>query len=112
MVTVEEATAIVMAHLFSPGLETVSVTEAVGRVLAETITADRHFPPFHRVAMDGIAIDFNVWRSRGQKKFTVEAVQAAGEPQKKLSDVACCIEVMTGAVLPEGTDTVIRYEDI
>jgi molybdopterin molybdotransferase len=111
MVSVDQATTIVFQHLFKSGVEAVPVTRAVGRVLAEPITADRNFPPFHRVAMDGIAIDFKTWKS-GRKSFTIEAVQAAGEQQKKLTDINHCIEVMTGAVLPEGTDAVIRYEDI
>jgi molybdopterin molybdotransferase len=111
MVSVQEASDIVLSNLYVPSAEVVPLTMAVGRVLAEKIMADRDFPPFDRVAMDGIAISFETWGS-GRKEFLIEDVQAAGEPVKKLRDLQNCLEVMTGAVLPEGTDTVIRYEDI
>src|SRR5688572_9670546 len=111
MVSVQEATAIVLSTCYSPEAITVAITGATGKVLAENIIADRDFPPFHRVAMDGIAICHDQWKN-GLRKFLVEQIQAAGEPQKKLQQPQHCIEVMTGAILPEGADTVIRYEDI
>ena len=79
--------------------------------LAEGIRADRETPPFDRVTMDGIAIVYDRFQN-GYKAFKIEAIAAAGDTAKKLEDSKNCIEVMTGAVLPEGTDTVIRYEDI
>lgn len=111
MINVSEATSLVMSHLYQPVVSSILLEEAVGHVLAETVVADRDLPPYHRVTMDGIAIDFATWHA-GQKEFNIEATQAAGEPQKKLSAKNNCVEVMTGAVLPEGTDTVIRYEDL
>lgn len=111
MVSVEEATSIIKAHLFKPSTEAVAIHDAVDKVLAEKIVADRDFPPFDRVAMDGIAVRFDEWKL-GKRDFLIESVQAAGEPAKSLMDVQHCIEVMTGAVLPADTDTVIRYEDL
>lgn len=111
MVSVDEATHIIFSHLYSPVPVPVPVTEAAGRVLAEQVTADRDFPPFNRVAMDGVAISFQEWHN-GRKVFPIQDIQAAGTKQKKLSDPGQCLEVMTGAVLPEGVDTVIRYEDL
>ncbi len=111
MTTVEEATRIITQNLFVPRPQSVLITDAVGKVLAEPVVADRDFPPFDRVAMDGIAILYSSW-SDGLREFVVEDIQPAGEPQKKLHDEAACLEVMTGAVLPNGTDTVIRYEDL
>ena len=111
MITVKEATAIISDHLFKPGTTTVPSAQACGKVLAEQVVADRDFPPFHRVAMDGIAIRHQAWLD-GQRTFVIEAVQAAGETQKQLSDTSHCLEVMTGAILPSGCDAVIRYEDV
>jgi molybdopterin molybdotransferase len=111
MVSVEEAERIIFSSLFSRDHIGVSLTDSIGRVLAEPVHADRPFPPFDRVAMDGIAIAFGAYAA-GARQFPVEATQAAGQPQKTLGDPARCIEVMTGAMLPNGTDTVIRYEDI
>jgi molybdopterin molybdotransferase len=42
----------------------------------------------------------------------VEQIQFAGETQKQLQDTHACIEIMTGAILPSGCDTVVRYEDV
>ncbi|HEY5690360.1 MAG TPA: molybdopterin molybdotransferase MoeA [Cyclobacteriaceae bacterium] len=111
MVSVSEATSIVRSHLFKPKAEMVSITNALGRVLAEPITADLDFPPFDRVAMDGIAIQYEQF-ANGQKEFEVEGVAAAGSPQKELSDKTRSMEVMTGAPLPLNTNVVIRYEDL
>lgn len=111
MVSVAEASGIVFSNLFVPREELVPLAQAVGRVLAEPVTADRHFPPFDRVAMDGIAIAFDTWAG-GRRAFTLAGTQAAGQPPGELRDRQQALEVMTGAVLPAGTDTVIRYEDI
>ena len=111
MVTVSEASAVIFENLFVPAPEKVGLQQARGRVLAEPVQADRDFPPFNRVSMDGIAIQHSEW-ARGRRTFMIEGIQAAGEAQKMLQDPANCIEVMTGAVLPAACDTVIRYEDL
>ena len=111
MVTVNEASAIISQNLFlSRDIET-DLEKAVGKVLAESVKADRDLPPFNRVSMDGIAIQFAEWL-KGRRVFDIQDTQAAGEEQKTLSDPARCVEVMTGAVLPAGCDVVIRYEDV
>ena len=75
------------------------------------LRADRDFPPFDRVAMDGIAVAHAAWAG-GQSSFVLAHTQYAGAPAHPLLDPATAAEVMTGAVLPPGTDTVIRYEDL
>jgi molybdopterin molybdotransferase len=111
MVNTAEATSIIQSNLFQPKIDSVAIEKTTGRVLAEEIVADRDFPPFNRVAMDGIAIYFNSFQS-GQREFFMERTQAAGEKQIALSNPNHCVEIMTGAVLPSGADTVIRYEDL
>lgn len=111
MVSVQEATQIIQSVTCTTGTESRGLMDSVGRVLAETVLADRDFPPFNRVAMDGIAISSTSFDA-GQREYGIEAMQAAGKPGIKLQDSRKCIEVMTGAILPEGTDVVIRYEDI
>ncbi|MFZ6009412.1 MAG: molybdopterin molybdotransferase MoeA [Bacteroidota bacterium] len=111
MVNVQEAADIIGKNLYKPIVQPVSLTEATGKVLAENVVADRDFPPFNRVSMDGLALQYDIWKN-GQREFQMEDIQAAGEPQKKLKDPRHGIEIMTGAILPEGTDTVIRYEDL
>ncbi|MDX1471895.1 MAG: molybdopterin molybdotransferase MoeA, partial [Flavobacteriaceae bacterium] len=82
-----------------------------GRILAEDILAQRDFPPFDRSTKDGIAISFSAWE-KGQRIFKIEDIAAAGQPQKTLSSEQLCMEIMTGAVIPDNTDTVIMYEEI
>lgn len=111
MISVQEAAAAIFDRLFHGSFEAIGIRSAHGRVLAESIMADRDFPPFDRVTMDGIAIAFQTFEM-GKRVFQIEGVQAAGEAAMRLSDLENCIEVMTGAMLPAGTDTVVRYEDL
>ena len=90
---------------------TVALPNAHGRVLREDLIADRPFPPFDRVTMDGIALSFAAWQS-GRREFKITGTQAAGRPALTLPAADTCLEVMTGAVLPVGTDCVVPVEDI
>ncbi len=110
MISVEEASAIILANLTIPQKKKVKITEALGKILAEDIFADRDFPPFHRATMDGIAINFTFYQN-SKRNFKIESIMAAGEPKKKLLDSSNAIEIMTGAAIPEGADTVIPYEN-
>lgn len=83
---------------------------AAGRVLRQAIAADDDFPPFDRVMMDGIAVRFSEIEA-GARRFHIRGMAAAGDaatalPQKK----ECAIEVMTGAMLPVGTDCILPCE--
>jgi molybdopterin molybdotransferase len=109
MISVEEALELVLANKREFGREYVSLLHATGRILAQPVLADRDFPAFDRVTMDGIAINYNSYK-HGQRTFVIENVQAAGARQLMLENISNCIEVMTGAVLPVNTDVVIPYE--
>jgi molybdopterin molybdotransferase len=111
MITVEEAENIIIAQAKDYGAEIVLLEEAPGRVLAENIKADRDLPPFNRVTMDGIAMRYEAVES-GISAFRVKGIQAAGDEPVEIEDLAECVEIMTGAMLPTSADTVIRYEDI
>ena len=111
MLTPAEATARVLATAHPLPAEAVALPHAAGRILAETLVADRDFPPFNRVAMDGIAVNFAAWAG-GQTTFDIEHTQYAGEPTRPLPNPQQAVEVMTGSVLPPGADAVVRYEDL
>ena len=111
MISVEQALQIILNSTQDFGVEEIPFINSVDGILKEDIFADRDFPPFHRVAMDGIAIDFNSFKN-GQRSFLIEGIQPAGSAPINLKKSKNCIEVMTGAVLPNGTNTVIRYEDV
>lgn len=109
--TVEKALEIVLNNSIEFGIEEIPLIKAANRVLKEPIYADRDFPPFNRVSMDGIAINFESFLN-GQRKFKIEGIQPAGSQQLTLQNPENTIEVMTGAVLPNGATAVIPYEKI
>lgn len=111
MISVQQATDIINSQQIHIGSEQIPLTSAHGRVLARSYTADRPFPPFDRVTMDGIAINSSAL-ARGIRFFTVESKQFAGEAQKTLNDLCTCIETATGAILPKNCDTIIPYEHL
>jgi molybdopterin molybdotransferase len=111
MTTVEQATHIIQSQVRDYGTETIPFEQSVGRVLAENIYADRDMPPFNRVTMDGIAISYSAFAD-GLRSFHVSGTQAAGDKPLQITDTSHCIEIMTGAVLPDTLDTIIRYEDV
>lgn len=110
-ITYQQAVDILDQHKASFPVAKVPIADCDGLVLAEDLIADRDFPPYHRVTMDGIAIRHRTFDD-GMDTFPIQEVAPAGSPQKTLLDVNNCIEVMTGAILPSKTDTVIRYEDL
>lgn len=111
MITYQEAIDIITQNPFQLKTEAVSLNDSDGRVLAEDIIADRDLPPYDRVTMDGISINFEAYKT-GQRSFEIEKTIGAGMPKSSLEDAAKCVQIMTGAIMPEGADTVIRYEDI
>lgn len=111
MISVEEALDMVRACAIDLTTVRVPLAEANGKVLREPLLADRDFPPFNRVTMDGIAFAYADFAA-GRRSFPIAGIGAAGAPQQTLKEKGYCIEIMTGAVLPLGTDTVMRYEDL
>ena len=111
MITFQEAYQKVVEHTLSLGTEEVSLIQSMNRVLAEDIHADRDFPPFNRATKDGIAIQYSEFLKINHQ-FKIEGEASAGMPQQRLKDTKNCLEVMTGAVVPAHTDTIIMYEHI
>ena len=109
MLSVEEAYASILAGISPLEPESVTLADALGRVLGEAVCADRETPPFDRVMMDGYAVLRACWEG-GQHTFTVEGVARAGTPQGALSSPKNAIEVSTGSVLPRGGDVVVPVE--
>ena len=94
MLSVEEATRRVLATAQPLPPETVPLMAALGRVLRQDITADRDFPPFNRVAMDGIALSYAAI-GQGQTDFVIEKTQFAVQPPEPLFNPRSVIEFMT-----------------
>ncbi|HTO04409.1 MAG TPA: molybdopterin molybdotransferase MoeA [Opitutus sp.] len=111
MLTPAEAEKLIGENLLTFLREDCPLSLAHGRVLREDLVADRDLPPFDRVTMDGYALR-SAALAGGTTLFRIEATQAAGMRAFTLGPGEdACVEVMTGAVLPEGADCVVPYED-
>jgi len=111
MISVDEAQARILASMPPAGTLSLRLPEAAGHFLREDVRADRDAPPFDRVMLDGVALCLSSLR-QGQRRFRVAGSAPAGAPRQCLSDPELALEVMTGAPMPEGTDTVIPVEDL
>ena len=111
MITVEEADQIISQNTLDFGVEEIDLNKGIGRVLREPIAADRDFPPYDRVTMDGIAIAIETYE-KGTTVFPIEGIAAAGSVKQVLRSNSNCLEVMTGTMMPEGTNAVVPYEQI
>jgi len=111
VLTPVEADALIGQHLQCLPIESLPLAQCAGAVLRENIYAERDQPPFDRVAMDGIALDSRAVAA-GRRSFRVQSTQAAGDPPLTLAVSSGCIEVMTGAVLPAGCDSVVPVEEL
>ncbi len=111
MISLQEAKELVLQQAHSFGKEKLQLDDAIGRVLCQTISADRDYPPFNRATMDGIAININDWNN-GIRSFAVAEIIYAGGISTKTITAGECYKIMTGASVPVAADAVIRIEDI
>ncbi len=110
MISVPEAYSLVLAQNLVLKNEMVPLSQTRGRRLAQNIQADHDFPPFNRAMMDGFAIAFEKWEM-GQRSFRCHLTQSAGEPPKeKIAEE--CIEIMTGAIVPDEFNCIIPVEQV
>ena len=79
-----------------------------GRVLSAAILADRDYPPYDRVTMDGVALSYR----EGQSKYRLSKTVEAGQPEVQIEDVDTAFRINTGGVLPAGCDTVVPVEEL
>jgi molybdopterin molybdotransferase len=110
MLSYIEAQHIIKSFARSFGTEKVSLDDALGRVLAEKIIADRDYPPFNRAAMDGYAIRFEDFEKEIKQFKVIDTIYAGGICEKELS-AGDCYKIMTGAAVPVSANAVIRRED-
>lgn len=105
LISVDQAQSLIEQYTPGWGVETVSLLESSERILSEDIYADRDFPPYDRVTMDGFAL------GSIESQLIVQDIQLAGQKPKEV-EVGKAIEIMTGSVLPKNAVTVVPYEKI
>ncbi len=109
MISVEEARDRILSLMVPVGRETVAITGAVGRVLAQDIIARHTQPPFNASAMDGYAVRGDAVQPGAS--FTVVGEAAAGHPFDGSVGPGETIRIFTGAPVPDGLDRIVIQED-
>lgn len=112
-IELEEVRALMAESVRPLGVEQVSRQEALGRTLAEDVTAPLDQPPFDRSPLDGYALrSADLTGASPEHPVSlrvVETVYAGGVPSRVLGPGEA-IRIMTGAMLPRGCDCVLQHE--
>ena len=91
--------------------EPVPLSAGAGRVLAEDVVSPHDVPPHDNAAVDGYAIFFDDLDPNGETVLPVVGRATAGHPQDGPAQRGAAVRVFTGALMPEGPDTVMMQED-
>lgn len=113
MISVEEATRILLKRARPLGAEEVPVLKAQGRVLREDITSPFPIPPFRKSAMDGYAVrSADVQRASPETPVELHVLEdvPAGKVGRHRVTKGTAARIMTGAPLPAGADAVVMVE--
>ena len=114
MIPFQKAKSIINQNLYSLGQEKVPLNESIGRTLSENITAPFPSPRFDNSAMDGFAVRSEDTKNASKDtpvQLKIVGVSSAGSPFNMSIGPRECIQCMTGAKIPEGSDSVVMVED-
>lgn len=110
VLSVEEALARILATVRVLEPERVALLAATDRVLAERVVAGRDVPPLANAGMDGYAVR-GADVAQAPARLRVIGEVAAGHVAEARVEPGTALRIMTGAPLPDGADTVVRFED-
>src|SRR6478672_8575121 len=108
MISVEEAQEIVIANANLLNSTSVLTSSSNGFILFEDIVAPIDLPPFDNSAVDGYAFRFDDFRNSAEIKVIGEV--SAGSEFKDVLHSGEAVRIFTGAMVPEGADTVVMQE--
>jgi molybdopterin molybdotransferase len=114
LIEIEEARRLVLERVSPLTAERVPLREALGRVLAVEVGAADPVPGFDNSAMDGFAVRAaDTASASGESPVTLDVVDEsrAGHPAERPVGPGEAILISTGAMVPEGADSVVRVED-
>lgn len=94
------------------GYEKLSLRSSLGRVLDETVFSSINVPAYDNSAMDGYAINSNDIPGEGNTTLNLAGKSFAGKPFEGTLKPGECIRIMTGAMIPDGADTIIMQEQV
>ncbi|POY36849.1 molybdopterin molybdenumtransferase MoeA [Flavobacterium alvei] len=110
MINVQEARQLIDENCCSLRVETLTLLEANGSILAEPIYAAIDTPPFHQSAMDGYAFSYENWDKKSN--LTLVGEIQTGNFSNTVLKANEAVRIYTGAPIPPGTDTVVMQEKI
>jgi len=114
MISVEEALKTILTNFKPLGLEKINILDGRGRVIGSDIFAPRNIPSANNSAMDGYAVRYTdtkgATKDKSLKLKIIEDIPAGKVAQKKINKGEAA-RIMTGAVIPEGADAIVRQED-
>ena len=93
-------------------IESIALRASLGRVIARDVSSRVQVPNHTNSAMDGYALRGRDLPGKTSKEFSVTGTSLAGQPYRGTVQTDQCIRIMTGAVMPEGTDTVVTQERV
>ncbi|MGY6529769.1 MAG: molybdopterin molybdotransferase MoeA [Cyanobacterium sp.] len=114
MLTTQEAFDIIIDHVKPlEEIETINLSQAYGRILAQNVYSPNDFPYWDNSAMDGYGVRWeDLEKIKDGEEVSLEIVEeipAGYVPQKKIKANQCA-RIFTGAIMPEGADSVVMQE--
>ena len=114
MISVEQALEKILEHMDVLGTEESPVLSCLGQVLAEDVYSTINIPPLDNSAMDGYAVRAADTRGAGQESprilRIIDTVTAGSVSQSEV-EPGTAVRIMTGAPIPKGADSVVKFED-
>jgi molybdopterin molybdotransferase len=114
MISVEEALERLLSHVSVLKKEDAPILDSLGQVLAEDLRSAINVPPLDNSAMDGYALrakdTSGAQRGSARLLRIIDTVAAGSIPDKEVGP-GTAIRIMTGAPIPKGADSVVRFED-
>lgn len=107
MISTTEAMELVLEHTHPLSPTVLPIADSLSLSLAEDIISDGNYPPFNRAVMDGYAVH----SADAGKSVQVLGEVAASTRNNESFPLGSCIEIMTGAPCPPGTEAVVKRED-
>ena len=101
-----------IARFLTPvsAFERLHIRAALGRVLAEDVISPLDVPAHDNSAMDGYAVRFADLKTTGETRLKIAGTAFAGVPFQGSAKHGECVRIMTGAVMPQGLDTIVMQE--
>jgi len=114
MISIEQALEKILSYVDVLGEEERPILDCLGQVLAEDIYSSINIPPLDNTAMDGYAVQSrDTYGASQQSPRVLRVIETvtAGSLSKCEVETGTATRIMTGAPIPKGADSVVRFED-